>query len=187
MSAYIGNKVSNNTQFRESIETKAIIVERGNGAALYWFWPLAASIILITGYFLFDTGPLATMAMAFFALCPLATLLWLELNGRFRDAVPLLTWHGGRLFLFEKGRHIKTLHSQQIKHIEMAYGRNYVQLLIHATYAVIDQKIQGVNRGQRLQIQRIVRCLQADLAFKAVYDTLPEDLVTLEQEINSRY
>ena len=169
--------------FYTPLASKAIIVERETGMRLFWFWPLAALMLVISSSVLFRDQPVVTLTVLFFALIPLCGLLWLELRGRQLDPHTLLSWHGGRLFLFEKGRHVRTLRSNQIQHIDLTQGRTSAHLLIHTKSELIDQKLAHLGRGQRLQIQRIVRCLQAELAYKNAFQELPEELEKIANEI----
>lgn len=166
------------------LSAKAIIVERETSKRLYWFWPIAAITLAFASFIVFQQHPLVLFACAVLGFIPLAGMVWLELNGHYQEAQTLLSWHGGRLFLFEKGKHIRTLRSNQIKHIEVLQGRNTIVVQIHLAGELIEQKLTRLGRGQRLQIQRIVRCLQAELAYKQAFADMPDKLASIEREID---
>lgn len=172
--------------FYTPLASKAIIVERETSMRFFWFWPLAAIIFVCAGFLLLHQHPLVMLACVVLAFIPLCGLVWLELRGRVQEPQTLMSWHGGRLFLFEKGRHVRTLRSNQIQHIEITQGRKSIIVQIHIPGELIEQKLTGLGRGQRLQIQRIVRCLQAEITYKNAFDETPEELAALEREIESR-
>lgn len=170
------------SKFYTPIATKAIIVEGESNSRLFWFWPLASLSLTLAAYGMFQKHPLVMLAMLLFFIVPICGLVWMELGHHRKVPQTLLSWHGGRLFLFEKGRHIRTLRSHEIQRIEVTPGRRSACLTIHTKNELFDQKLTSLGRGQKLQIQRIVRCLQAELAYKNAFD-LPEDLKAIERDI----
>lgn len=171
--------------FSTPIASKAIIVERENGQRLFWFWPLAALMLACGTYILLEPHPLALMISMALGLLPLGAMVWLEVGGS-QQSQALMSWHGGRLFLFEKGRHVRTLRASSIQHIEVVSGRRSILVQIHMPTELIEQKLTHIGRGQRLQIQRIVRCLQAELTYKNTLEDTPEELNAIAQEIEGR-
>lgn len=169
--------------FYTPIASKAIIVERETGMRLFWFWPLAALVFSFFAYIYWKGHPAVMLMMSLFAIIPLSGLMWMELKSKSKEPQTLLSWHGGRLYLFDKGKHVRTLHAKHIQHIELSQGRTTCHLVVHTNGEIIHQKLVKLGRGSRLQIQRIVRCLQAELAYKNSFDDLPEDLATIAREI----
>ena len=166
-----------------TLSQQAIIVEHYSSDRLIWLWPIASGLLFGVGYFLFQGAATAFVIGLLFAMVPLAIWTWIEFNGESDQQAPLLTWHKNRLYLYSKGQLTHKIYSDHIEHIELVHGIGYSYLIIHSNERIIRQKFIQLTRGQKLQIQRVVRMLEAEINYKKHAFALNDELEEIRKGI----
>jgi len=145
------------------INHSAILIEqhqRGwQSTAWIWFTCCASILALV----LFSDRPELAQIAAGAALLAATGWMVTELFAAGK-VLPVLSWHGDRLYLYDRGRVVQTILSQHIQHLDMIQGRDQVCLTIQTQQQWHEQRLRRLGRIQRLQVQRLVRMLQAKLA-----------------------
>jgi len=159
------------------------MVEADTSHRLIWFWPIASGLSFAVGFVLFQEQQTALLASFLLGLIPLGIWCWLEFHADLRPSKPILTWHRNRLYLYDKGKLAHKIYSGEIEHIQLAQGFGHCVLIIHRHDQVIRQNFLKLGRSQKLQIQRIVRLLDAEITYRDQYDALPAELESIRAEI----
>ena len=170
-------------QFYTPLSACAIVIEKDARHRLIWFWPMAAAIIFCVSYFLFQGVYGQLLYASLLSSLPLAAWSYQELYTDFGKSEPLVTWHRNALYLYSKGKLIHQIAYEHLEHVEVVSGHHQLMFIAHTQKKVIHHRLDRVNRGQMLQIQRLARRLAAELKHRQSANDLPDELEKIRADV----